>query len=87
MHAVYGYWVGTRVGILVVPGRAIPGYYPATLLEEDPVAGQRSGPRRALQGPGVGGPAGPDVPAAGTASDHPAGPVGLASQPSLSEPL
>ena len=49
----------------VVPGRAIPGYYPATLLEEQRV--QRSGPRRPCRGRSGWYPAA-DVPAAGDGS-------------------
>ena len=55
-------------------GRAIPGYYPATLLEEQ--ARQRSGPRKACRAwSGWSGAA--DVPAARSGSRyHPPGPVG-----------
>ena len=66
------YRVGSR--------RAIPGYYPAARGD---LLNQRSGPRKALQGPGVGGFRRSGALGDGGGSQtHPAGPVG-ASGPSL----
>ena len=69
-------WVGYRVGIRV----GIPGEYPATqLLEEGPVATQRSGPRKptGLEWVGVAGPGVPSVRRRGRLQVPPLrGPVG-----------
>ena len=57
----------TRVGT----GRAIPGTHPAA---RGALPVQRSGPRKALQGPGVGGTGRAGVPAAVRTPDPPSGP-------------
>ena len=59
-----------------VAGWAIPGTYPPSWLLEEGSPVQRSGPRKALQGPGVGGTGLDGRTGGGDGNDHPAGPVG-----------
>ena len=65
-----GAWVGIAGW---VPGWAIPGYCPPSGFARGEVHMQRSGPRKPLQGAGVGGIWSSDVPAAGTGYPHPCG--------------
>ena len=70
-------------------GWVLPGLYPVPTQHAargGPRSRQRSGPRKALQGPGVGGLRGPDVRRRGTGYPHPCGARSVSLEPSLGYP-